>query len=166
MKMTNAISDKIIRAFGLIFSFVFLYLASIPLHEFFHWLAAYLQGTTTYISFDFIKSFYLCGWTAEPSVSLSPLGIRFFYLAGGLFTGLIYYLGWLYSRWTKSKWDLNWEFSFFTIGSIHFFYSLTEMATFANGPINGLIRLLALIGCLIAYAPELIGYIGEEPNAN
>lgn len=100
---------------------VFLFLASIPLHEWWHCFAAWMVGARLRIEFLF-PSFGGYGvWKALPPESIVKFGMPFIYLAGGLGVFIFYVTAYFFSE------DLEDRAAYLMFGFMNLFYAFTEM---------------------------------------
>jgi hypothetical protein len=100
----------------------FFYLASVPIHEFIHWQVGEATGG------EISQVTYADWFSGLTSYTQAPDPLWSFYIAGGVGTGLIFFiLGWRALS-TPTRWDYSIMFSAFLVGGAQFGYGVGELS--------------------------------------
>jgi hypothetical protein len=113
---------KIQKTIDLIITFVVWFLVSMPIHEFFHYIAAMALGGK---GMSIIYSNPLSGWCSVPSL-FPHMWVA--YLAGGVGTALVMFLLAWRALLSPTKWDEDEVFSLFILGGAQFGYGVAEVS--------------------------------------
>lgn len=133
-KYLKIASELLLKFSWLALFTLFLVLASLVIHEYFHIWASVIEGGSGSIVFDFTS------WNGIPlPITGYATGVEmteFVEFAGGFFTGLIFIITGLWAKFTKTFQDYYVEFGFLLCGLCHLVYSFWEVTMLGEIPIE------------------------------
>lgn len=135
-------------------------LVGIVLHEWGHFAMAWLLGVSGYVTYPHLVDGLF--WPTSPLPALGWL----IYPAGGLVSGGILFILWIFGTRVGRPWDMDDQASLYIIMLIEVFYGLAEMTyPLEASPYPWLAPVMVGLACIIGglvYVPRLMDWWSEK----